>query len=314
MRLCCFNSRVVEILTIFAVTGCVQPVIRRINEKSDAVAAGDVAYDKSDVKKRVWIVPFSAGFAWDSSLGDAPEIGAILQKTLKSTFENPRGPFLLAAPFGQGVDDTQVTSVDSDADLKRVAQAAGADGYIKGSIVSVDVIRTQLPDGLVKTNDFRLVLKVSFDLYDAFSGRLLFRGEEQEIHTEQRSDLLRSETKYPELDRRLEIMSQKLVQKIYNDILPASSRMGWTGRVVNVESARVFLNSGEKTGLRMNDILKVIEPYKQITDSQTGRVIGNVPGRIKGTVKIIQFFGDDGSIGILQSGGGFATGDMVQLY
>jgi hypothetical protein len=296
-----------------SLTACVEPVIRRESgETSSSIKTAD--YEKSDLKKRIWILPFSTAIAWDPAHGDDPELSRALQKQLKDAFADKKGPFLLAQPFGQGIDDFQITSDDPDEELKRVAQRAGADGYLKGTIVNAEVLRTQLPDGLVKTNEFRILLRVNFELYDGFSGRLLFRGQEEEKHSEQRSDLMRAEARYPELDRRLRIMSQKLVQRIYNSVLPASSRMGWTGQVVSVENARVYLNSGERTGLRMGDVLKVIEPYKQIADFNSGRVVGNVPGRIKGTVKIIQFFGDDGSIGVLQSGGGFVPGDMVQLY
>lgn len=305
-----------KLLWITALTltlvSCVEPVIRRDKETEDPITAAN--YDKADLKKRIWVVPFVPAIAWDQSLGADPEIAAALQKQLKELFGDPKGPFILAAPYGQGLDDSQVTSANSDEELKRIAQGAGADGYLKGTIVNVEVLRTKLPDGLVKTNEFRVLLRVSFELYDAFSGRVLYRGQEEEKHLEQRSDLLRSEVKYPELDRRLEIMGKKLSQRVYNAVLPVSVRMGWTGRVLSVENARVYINAGEKTGLRMGDILKVIEQYKQISDYESGRLVGNVPGRIKGTVKIIQFFGDDGAIGVLQSGGGFSAGDMVQLY
>lgn len=292
-------------------TGCVEPVIRRNEDSAPLVPS---QYDKADVKKRIWVVPLSSSFAWDPKQGEDPNIAGVLGKSLSEAFANPAGPFAISVPFGQGVDDTQADASTQDEELKRIAQATGADGYLKATVVSVDVLRTQLPDGLVKTNDYRILLKVSFEVFDAFSGRALYRGQEEEKYTEQRSDLLRADAKYPELDRRLGIMSKKLAERVYNSVLPASSRMGWRGKVLSVENARVYLNAGEKTGLRMGDVLKVVEPFKQIADFESGRVIGNIPGRIKGTIKIIQFFGEDGAIGVLQSGGGFTPGDAVQLY
>lgn len=293
------------------VVSCVEPVIRR-SEESPAVA--QVPYEKADLKKRLWIVPLTTSIAWNPKKGPDPEIGPNLEKKLAEVLGKAEGPFTVTRPYGVGVDDSGVTAETENEELKQVAQAAGADGYLKVNVVEVDVLRTQLPEGLVKTADFRIVLKIAYELYDASSGRALLRGQEEEIYTEQRSDLLRSEAQYPELDRRLVKMSHKLAERLYQSLLPASTRMGWAGRVLSVENARVYLNAGEKTGLRMGDVLKIVEPYKQISDYESGRLVGNVPGRIKGTIKIVQFFGDDGAVGVLQSGGGFIPGDIAQLY
>jgi hypothetical protein len=42
--------------------------------------------------------------------------------------------------------------------------------------------------------------------------------------------------------------------------------------------------------------------------------VGQAPGRVKGTMKLIQFFGTDASVGVLQSGGGISSGDRVELF
>jgi len=296
---------------LFFVVSCVEPVIRRTQD-SGPVEAAD--YDKADLRKKLWVVPFDASFAWNQDQGAQPKIMKTFHDTLKNEVGKKSGPFMLATPFGQGIDDFQISSTESDSELKRIALASGADGYLKGNIVNVDVLRTQLPDGLVKVNEFRIELRVNFELYDAFSGRLMYRGEAEEKHVEQRSDLLRVEIKYPELERRLKTMSETLAKRVLANILPSSSRLGWTGRILSVENARVYLNAGDKTGLRIGDILKVVEPHKQIQDFESGRFVGRVPGRIKGTLKVIQFFGDDGAIAVLQSGAGFSSGDIVQLY
>ncbi|HVJ65939.1 MAG TPA: hypothetical protein VM901_11830 [Bdellovibrionota bacterium] len=308
-----FMRSVLALLTLSLLSGCVEPVIRRNQNKTDEVLTPP-GYDKADLKKRIWIVPFTESIAWDPKQGADPELSKSLLANMKQIFSDAKGPFLIAKPFDQGLDDSQANSDNSDEDLKSIAQASGADGYLKGTVVTAEVLRTELPDGLVKTNEFRVVLRVAYELYDAYSGRLLFRGQEEDKHVEQRSDVLRFEFKYPEIEKRLQAMSKKVALKIYHAVLPASARMGWTGRVLSVENARVFLNAGEKTGIRMGDILKVVEPFKQIADFQSGKLVGNVPGRIKGTIKIIQFFGDDGAVGVLQSGGGFSPGDNVQLY
>ena len=51
-----------------------------------------------------------------------------------------------------------------------------------------------------------------------------------------------------------------------------------------------------------------------IYDPETGALIGMSKGDIKGTLEIIDFFGPDGAVSILHSGGSVTEGDFVQLY
>ena len=64
----------------------------------------------------------------------------------------------------------------------------------------------------------------------------------------------------------------------------------------------------------MGDILKITEEGDEIFDPDTGIFIGRAPGRMKGTVEVVSYFGRDGSICLIHSGSGFKENDRVELY
>ena len=97
-------------------------------------------------------------------------------------------------------------------------------------------------------------------------------------------------------------------------LAPFASKLGWSGRILKTEGSRIYLNSGRRTGLQVGDVLKVIESPRDIFDPQSGKFVGQAPGRVKGTLKLIQYFGIDGAVAVLQSGGGILPGDRVELY
>lgn len=85
----------------------------------------------------------------------------------------------------------------------------------------------------------------------------------------------------------------------------------WSARIAAVEHEKVFVNAGKRSGLKIGDILEVKEPGDPIEDPQSKMIIGRTPGKSKGKMKIVSFFGDDGSIAIPISGSGFSTNDVV---
>ena len=81
-----------------------------------------------------------------------------------------------------------------------------------------------------------------------------------------------------------------------------------------VKGDRIYLNAGRISGIQIGDILKVTEDGEDVYDPESGSLIGRVPGRLKGTVEVVSYFGKDGAIGIVHSGSGFHENDRVELY
>jgi hypothetical protein len=81
-----------------------------------------------------------------------------------------------------------------------------------------------------------------------------------------------------------------------------------------VSGERVFINAGRLSGLQVGDILKVTEEGDDVYDPENGRFIGTAPGRLKGTIEVVSYFGRDGAIAVVHSGSGFQENDRVELY
>jgi hypothetical protein len=81
-----------------------------------------------------------------------------------------------------------------------------------------------------------------------------------------------------------------------------------------ISGERVYVNAGRLSGLQVGDILKVTEEGDDVYDPDTGRFIGTAPGRLKGTIEVVSYFGKDGAIAVIHSGSGFQENDRVELY
>ena len=97
-------------------------------------------------------------------------------------------------------------------------------------------------------------------------------------------------------------------------IAEVSAKLDWIGRVARIIGNKIYINAGRSSGLQISDILKVMTEGQDIYDPETGALIGISKGEVKGTIEIIDYFGEDGSIAILHSGGSVQENDFVQLY
>jgi curli biogenesis system outer membrane secretion channel CsgG len=86
----------------------------------------------------------------------------------------------------------------------------------------------------------------------------------------------------------------------------------WTGRIASIKGRTVYLNAGQKTGLKVGDVLTVQELGEEILDPQTNVSLGRAPGPVKGEVIVTGYFGKDGSTASIRSGTGFNTNDLVK--
>ena len=88
----------------------------------------------------------------------------------------------------------------------------------------------------------------------------------------------------------------------------------WTGRVAKIIGPKIYLSAGRESGIRLGEVMKVITEGTEVYDPETGALIGISKGQVKGTLEIIDYFGPDGAVAILHSGGSIVEGDFVQLY
>lgn len=96
------------------------------------------------------------------------------------------------------------------------------------------------------------------------------------------------------------------------NMLPQFERQEWSGRIASIKGRTVYLNAGQKTGLKVGDLLMVQELGEEIIDPQTNVSLGRAPGPLKGELMVTGFFGNDGSVAIIKSGAGFKQNDLVK--
>lgn len=104
------------------------------------------------------------------------------------------------------------------------------------------------------------------------------------------------------------------VRKALPQINKEIDRIQWLGKIARISGNKVYVNAGRATGLAVGDILKVASVGQDIFDPDTGLFLGRSQGDLKGTLEVVEFFGEDGCISRIHSGGNFNEGDQVQLY
>lgn len=202
-------------------------------------------------------------------------------------------------------------------EVAKEAQAIGANAVLEGKLISLKVQKQADPVGVFRQLKSKFEAVVRIRIAAARTGKELFNTiktvslEEANFRVGERIESDRFFVNNPEL-------VEKLVTEAFLDFTPqihsALSNLGWEGRVALVNGDRVFLNVGQISGLQIGDLLKVSEDGDEIFDPQTGNFIGRVPGRMKGTLEVVSYFGQDGAIAVVHSGAGFRENDKVELY
>ncbi len=113
------------------------------------------------------------------------------------------------------------------------------------------------------------------------------------------------------------LVGDVVVKALKSTIRPMAQsidKLSWEGRVALVKGDQYYINAGRLSGLQIGDILKVTEESEEVYDPDSGVFIGHVPGRMKGTVELVSYFGKDGAIAVLHSGAGISENDRIELY
>jgi curli biogenesis system outer membrane secretion channel CsgG len=103
------------------------------------------------------------------------------------------------------------------------------------------------------------------------------------------------------------------VSKFIDNLIAKMASVEWTGKIASVDGGEVTVNAGKKTGLAVGDRLRVYGEGREVIDPDTKISLGRRPGAEKGEIQIVDFFGEDASIGKAIGGGGFAVNDIVRF-
>lgn len=202
-------------------------------------------------------------------------------------------------------------------EISKLAADVGAAAVIEGKLVEIKAKKVGDEVGLFRSIRAQITSTVSVRVFSS--------NNKREVLNDVRTATVESQStrvgKYSSEDRRLaqdpELIRESLQKAFLGTILPvtkAVDKLSWDGRIASVNGDRIYVNAGRLTGINIGDILKVSDGGNDIYDPDTGLLIGKAPGRLKGTLEVVSYFGKDGAVAIVHSGSGFKENDIVELY
>lgn len=213
---------------------------------------------------------------------------------------------------------------DNTYDLKAIAkdsQNAGVSSILEGRII--DMRFKNEDQTTVDNSSSQKSRSVDFEI--VVQARMLnIRSEQELFNTVKTVSITEENSKIPEnitsenfFNRNSEL-TELLIKDAFldfNDKLVDSLKLiNWEGRIAALQGERIYLNVGQISGVQVGDILKVVDDGSEIYDTELGYHVGKVSGKVKGTLEVVGFFGQDGAVSVIHSGAGFKENDRVEIY
>ncbi len=305
------------VLTCATVLASCSLITPRTSSKTSGPEVRDVGYQARESKdqaprKRIIVLPFIDGTGRSDK--GAQVAREVFVRALKKTEDfviiaNTDFPKDVATYLKNGEYDLEA--------MAKVGGAMGLAGILEGKVLNIRAKRVGDEVGIVREIRARISATVQIRLVNTKNGTVGLN----ETRTADIEDTTTRVGERSSSDRSLE-EDPKLIESVITEafrstiprIIQATDKLSWEGRVAMVKGDRIYLNAGRISGLQIGDILKITEDGEDVYDPDSGAMIGRVPGRLKGTVEVVSYFGKDGSIGVVHSGSGFRENDHVELY
>jgi hypothetical protein len=293
-------------------SGCT--TINELAAPTDTQAA--LAVPKEDpnslavVKKRLLIANFL-----NRSRNGGPELAKLATERVKNSLTAVKDLTVIKQDE-LDLDDTFVNEV-GEYDLKTIFQAArehNMSGVLLGTIKDVSANQQADDVGLFRMRELKVVATVKLELYDTTTERQVFTKTDSADVTEEHTDYFNERNLASYDTERGKLAVAKAVDKSGADLYLYAGKLGWTGRIAKVDLRRFYINAGEMTGLSRGQLLKVYDEGQPVYDPESNNLLGTAPGRFKGLLKVVDYFGQDGAVAILYSGGGFKEKDRVEIF
>ena len=184
---------------------------------------------------------------------------------------------------------------------------------VSGTIFTVDLSTDGNSIGLFKETKYYCNINMMVRAIDIASHKVIFEENVAGTAEKSVSHFFSIEGKK---NYKLSVIDEAIsnaFDKISWKLIPKIEKIGWKGRIARVDRNKIYINGGLKTGITAGDILLVSNLGEIINNPDTGRPLGRAPGNIKGTIRVVDFFGDDGAITVINSGSGFRANDFVEL-
>lgn len=269
--------------------------------------------DDASPRKRLMVLPF---------LDDSDKRPQDLRDRARQAFImdlNRTGDVIAIDSTELNVDPTRMMSGGQYKlqEIAKVAQSLGVNAVLEGKIKDIRIKRSSDNVGIVRqmSTTFEIVAQVR--VVTGRSGREVFNTvktvtvEEKGSRVGERVETDKFLANNPEM---VEVIVKDAFLDFTPQVMNSLDKVSWEGRIAAINGDRIYLNVGRISGLQVGDLLKVIDEGDDVYDPESGGHIGRVPGRLKGTLEVISYFGNDGAISVIHSGSGFRENDRVELY
>ncbi|MCB0378091.1 MAG: hypothetical protein KDD33_06330 [Bdellovibrionales bacterium] len=269
--------------------------------------------DNVGLRRRVIVLPFL-------NLSPYPSDNAanIARNSLVS-YLNQTGEVLVLDVNDLATDITSYQEEDgyNIKKLLPVIRKVGAHGIVVGRIKEIKTKKIGDSVGVFRKVKAQVKTLVDIEMYSVKSGSIL-ASEVRSATIEEDVTRVAKQSYMDDELRDNPVLIRSVVNAAFAKMVPsivrALRKLNWEGRVALVRGEKVYLNAGRLSGLQVGDLLRVTEAKEEVFDPETGSYLGNIRGRMKGTLEVVSYFGKDGAVTIVHSGSGFNENDIVEFY
>jgi len=199
--------------------------------------------------------------------------------------------------------------------LIREGRKQGASVVVIGRIAKAQYRHKGEDVGILRQSKSSVLVELEMKLFDVAAGREIFAS----THTgqSQSKSFIALESSPTTVEFKSELAKEALKEAVAampQEILANTVKLQWEGKVVKIVGQKVFVNSGKASGIMPGDILRVMTKGEDLYEPGSDAFIGRSEGKLKGTLEVREYVGDDGAVATVHSGGQFQEGDTVRLY
>lgn len=268
----------------------------------------------NEMRKRIVVLPFLN----QSSYNGSAYIDEARTRFLSELEKTDEVIILHADTVGlTNLADYRSGNTYKSEDIAKKLKLTGVHAIVEGIVKDISTTRRGDSVGVFRRVKAEIKTKVELRVISVRSGQVM-------VSENREADLAESLTRVAErsfTDKDIQddptavkFVIETAFEKTIPVVINALQKFSWEGRVALVKGERVYLNAGRQSGLNIGDVLRIVEHEEEVYDPENSQFIGNIKGRMKGTVEVISYFGNDGAVTTVHSGSGFRENDLVEFY
>jgi hypothetical protein len=264
--------------------------------------------DNQNIKKRLVVLPFI-----DNKKILTPEMSAAIKKAFIREI-NKNEDVISFDSEDLKMNSLRINSQGSYdfKDIQKLLKEYSVHSGLEAQIHDIKIKKSVPTKGVLKNVKVEYECSIIVKILNQ-SGKELFNTMKTVTYKDQGGDLA-TELMTDSSSKILATLIKDALFEFVPQVVKSLETIIWEGRVASIQGERIFLNVGKISGLNTGDLLRVVDEGEEIYDTESGQFIGKSPGRLKGTLEVVSFFGQDGAIAVIHSGGGFRENDRVELY